>query len=272
LREDVLQLVQDPWLLFPVLFLALALMEEAGFRLRAIRHDIDEDRQRLIESARDASVVLLSLLLGFSLPMALDHYEHRRQLMVDESSAIATALQRSDLLPEPFRSKVRELLKEDVDARVEFGNHKLDAASVTALVARADNLQAEMWQESVASVQKELTFVTPLVLQAVGSLADFDEQRLAAEEKRIPGTIWLILVLISAMTCFIIGCSLRRRWMVATFLFPLSVAVVFSLLSELDNPRTGVIHVEQQSMRRLQSKLMADHSPGADAVKSNPQR
>ena len=264
-----MRLVEHPWLLFPVLFLTLAFMEETGFRLRVAHQDIDEDRQRLIESARDALVVLLSLLLGFSLPMALEHYEQRRQLMIEEANAIATAQQRSDLLPEPFRSKTRELLKEYVDARVEFGDPQLDSASIAASVGRAERLQAEMWQQSVASLQKELTFVTPLVEQAVGSLGELGEQRIAAEEKRIPGTIWLILALISAMTCFIIGYSLRRRWALAAFLFPLSVAVVFSLLSELDNPRTGVIHVEQQSIKRLQTHLTPEGPEGAGAAKSN---
>ena len=58
-----------------------------------------------VESARDRLGVLLSLLLGFSLPMALPHYEQRIQLVTDENeaSAISTVAQRAQMLPETYR-------------------------------------------------------------------------------------------------------------------------------------------------------------------------
>jgi hypothetical protein len=90
---------------------------------------------------------------------------------------------------------------------------------------------------------------------ALGGLGDLIEQRLSAAEKRIPGVIWLVLILISVLNCFVVGYSMRRRLLLAMFIVPLTVAIVLALVSELDSPRSGFVHAEQLSMERLQLDL-----------------
>jgi hypothetical protein len=253
-------LIEHTELFFPVLLVGLVLMVEAGSRLRNLSPSIDEERQSLINSARDGLNVLLSLLLGFSLPMAVPHFEQRNQLTTDEADAITTVEQRAQILPEPFRTKILQLLREYVDARIEFGKH-LNQSELEKSIAHAQHLQNEMWQQSVMLAQHDLNLLTPPFIQAVGTLADLSEQRLAAEEEHIPGQIWLVLVLVSVLTCFVVGYSMPRRLWLAVFVLPLTVAVVLSLLSELDNPRTGLIRSSQQSMERLQVALEEEVAP-----------
>ena len=85
----------------------------------------------------------------------------------------------------------------------------------------------------------------------MGELPDLIEQRMAAEEKRIPTVIWFVVILISALTCFVVGYSMRQRFFLAMVVVPLTVAIVLSLVSELDYPRTGLVHDRQQSIQRL---------------------
>jgi hypothetical protein len=80
--------------------------------VNSIAPSIDKERQSLIESARDGLSVLLSLLLGFSLPMAVSHFEERNQLVIDEADAIGTVEQRAQILPEPFRTNILQVLRE----------------------------------------------------------------------------------------------------------------------------------------------------------------
>jgi hypothetical protein len=252
----VLSLIEHPWLLFPVLLVGLTLVVEAGLRLRdAASPGMDEERQSLIESARSGLSVLLSLLLGFSLPMALSHYEQRRQLVTDEANAIAMVEQRAQPLPEPFRSNILQLVREYVDARIDFAKGALNGHAVLAAIDHAKHLQNEMLQQTVMLVQQNPNVVTPIFAQALGGLGDLTEQRLAAAEKRIPGAIWLVLILISVLTCFVVGYSMRRRMLLAMIVVPLTVAIVLALVSELDSPRSGFIHAEQLSMERLQMDL-----------------
>lgn len=251
----MLWLIAHTELLFPLLLVGLTLIVELGLRLRQTRPSIEDEDQSLIDSARNGLGVLLSLLLGFSLPMALQHYEQRNQLVIDEANAITTVEQRAQMLPDPFRDKILQLLREYVDARVEFVNAGSDEAKMLSATNDAKRLQNEMWEQSVMLVEQKPNVVTPIFVQALGGLADVIEQRLAAAEKRIPSPIWMILIVISVLTCLVVGLSLRRRLLLAMLVVPLTVAIVLTLISELDNPRTGFVRVEQQSMQRLQVDL-----------------
>jgi hypothetical protein len=235
-------------------------MVEAGFRLRPPLEGFDAEFRSVVESARDGLGVLLGLLLGFSLLMALPHFEQRTQLVTDEANTIATVAQRAELLPDPFRDKMVQPLREYIHARLEFADAESDAYEMIA-VNRAKRLQNEIWQQTVMLVQQNLTIVTPLFVRAVGQLSDMIEQRLAATEKHIPTAIWLIFILISMLTCFVVGYCMRRRVLLGMLVVPLTVAIVLSLVSELDNPRAGFVRISQQSMLRLQWEIDATMVP-----------
>ncbi|HXP43744.1 MAG TPA: hypothetical protein VN833_26075 [Candidatus Acidoferrales bacterium] len=149
--------------------------------------------------------------------MALSHYEQRRQLVTDEANAIVTVDQRAQMLPEPFRSELLQLVRRYVDARIEFAKGDLNGRSLLAAIDHSKYLQNEMLQQTVMLIQQNPNVVTPIFTQAVGELGGLIEQRLAAAEKRIPGAIWLVLILISVLTCFVVGYSMRRRLLLAMF-------------------------------------------------------
>jgi len=138
-----------------------------------------------------------------------------------------------------------------VAARVEFGDAGLNETAILNSVHDAKQLQSEMWQDTTRLVQQKPNVVTPIFVQALGELPDLIEQRQAAEEKRIPAVIWLVVILISALTCFVVGYSMRQRFFLAMVVVPLTVAIVLSLVAELDYPRTGLVHDSQQSIQRL---------------------
>lgn len=257
----MLALVSHPWELFIVFLVGLTVVVDLGLRLRLMLPNLDEERRSLIKSARDGMTVFLSFLLGFALPMALPNYERRSELVTQEANAIATVHDRAQLLPEPFRSKLRALLGEYVDARLDFAHQVTDQA-VLASAARAKVLQSQMWQQGVAMAQQNPVLNTaPIFLQSLGAVSDLSEERLAAYERRIPATIWLVLALISVLTCFVVGYSMGRRLWLTMVVLPLTVAIVLSLVSELDSPRSGFIRAGQQSMERLQLDLKTDPAP-----------
>jgi hypothetical protein len=49
---------------------------------------------------------------------------------------------------------------------------------------------------------------------------------------------------------------------------PLTIAIVMALIADLDAPRTGLIKISQQSLRRVQQDLQSGAAPGRD----NPPR
>jgi hypothetical protein len=259
--SPLLWIIAHTELFFPLLLGGLMLIVEVGVRLRHASPGVNGERQSLVESARDELGVLLGILLGFSLPMALPHYEHRNQLVVDEAGALITVQERAQLLPEPFRGDIMSLLTKYVAARVEFGEAGPNQPVVQDSVHHAEQLQREMWEATARLVKQNPNAVTPIFVQALGALPDLIEQRVAAEEKRIPVAIWLVVILISALTCFVVGFSMRERFFLGMLVVPLTVAIVLSLASELDNPRTGLVHDGQQSLQRLYLDLGTAPTP-----------
>lgn len=257
----MLWLIAHTEIFFPILLVGLILVVELGFRIRHASSDVSVELQPVIESARDGLGVLLGLLLGFSLPMSLPHYEQRTQLVADEADAVATVEQRAQLLPAPLRDKILQPLPEYIDSRLEFAGADLDGPAMTAAVSRAKHLQQEMWQGTLAAAQQDVNPITPTVIQAVGQLSDLIEQRQAAAEKHIPSVLWVVFILISSLTCFVVGYAMRCRVWLGMLVLPLTVAIVLSLVSELDNPRAGLVRVSQQSMLRLQQDLKAQAAP-----------
>jgi hypothetical protein len=236
-----------------VLLVGLALCVNVGFHFR--RGDKDTDSQ--IESARDGLNLLLSLLLGFTLPLAQPHFDHRKELIVDEANGIATIQLRAEMLPAPFRETILAELREYLASRIDYAKLAFDAPALQANLARSKQIQSEMQRQAVLLVQQSPNSVTPIFVQSLNQLGDLVEKRLAAEENRIPSAIWLMIILIAVMACLITGYCMRRRLLLEMIVLPLTVAIVLALVAELDSPRTGLIRVGQQSMERLQTEMNA---------------
>jgi hypothetical protein len=253
--------VSHPALLFLVFLIGLMLVVEIGIRLRRVSEGLDERDQALVKSARDGLTVLLSFLLGFALPMTLPYYEARRDLMSQEANAISTVDERAQLLPDPYGQRIRDLLPQYVDARLAFAEQQ-DEAEVRASAAEAARLESAMWHEIVALVREHPDLVNgPIVAQVsagLNTVADLRDARRAADERRIPGIIWLVLSAIAVLTCFAVGYSMQRRLVLAMFVLPLTVAIVLSLVAELENSRTGFIRIQQVSMQRLRLELRGE--------------
>jgi hypothetical protein len=99
-------LFEYPGLLFFAICIVLLLSYETGFRLRARNHEkIGPDGDKQIEETRNQIAILLSLLIGFTLSMALTRFDYRKQLVVDEANAIGTTYLRAMMQPEPTRPR-----------------------------------------------------------------------------------------------------------------------------------------------------------------------
>lgn len=249
-------LLNHPLLLSMVLFLLLTATVEAGFRLALLTdvHD-DEDRHEQIAISRDSLGLLLSLLLGFTLAMALPHYDLRKQLVMEEANAIATTGLRAELLPEPQKTHVRALLLQYLEARVAFSQADLGQPEFVSALDHAKALQSAIWDQAKTAALQNPTPMTSLFITSLNDTIDLGEKRLAAFEKRVPSPIWLLLVSISMLTCVTFGYGQRRRfWMVAV-ISPLMVAIVMGLIADLDHPRSGFLREDLRSLNRLSQDL-----------------
>ena len=76
---------------------------------RKVRKEGEQDTQ--VYTILAAILGLLGLLLAFTFSMAAARYDVRRNLVVQESNAIGTAYLRTQMLPEPHRTQISDLLR-----------------------------------------------------------------------------------------------------------------------------------------------------------------
>jgi len=250
------RLLDFPVLLFVVIFLGQWPAVEIGYR-RALMLGtrMADKRHEQIVDTRNQIADLLSLLLGFTLAMALPRYDQRRQLVVDEASAIGTASLRTQLLAEPARTETQQLLRQYAQARLEFGQAGLNQEVFQNTLQQGKELQTQLWQEATAAAQQTPTPISALFVEAVNDAIDLDEKRLSAFDNRIPIVIWAMLGLLGLITCLTVGYGQQQRFLLSMIVPPLMIAIVMALIADLDAPRSGLISIGQQSMQRLQRDL-----------------
>jgi hypothetical protein len=247
--NQMASLLDFPPYMFFAIFLTLLVLVEVGFR-RALRKAVYLDQQRhdQVVETRNEIAVLLSLLLGFTLAMVLPRFDQRKLLVIEEANAIGTTSLRAQMLPESARANTQELLRGYVNSRLDFFSAGLSNEKMQAALAHSKQVQNTLWQQAVVIAQQTPTPITALYIQSLNEMIDLDAKRVAALENRIPPTIWIMMMFIAALTCLTVGYSQRRRFLLSALVPPLMIAIVMTLIADLDTPRSGLITIGQQSM------------------------
>lgn len=87
--------------------------------------------------------------------MAVSRFETRKELAVEESTAIGTSYLRAQLVPSPEGPEISSRLRDYVDVRLEFSRARTDLDRQTAR-ARAARVEDEVWSRAESSISTEL--------------------------------------------------------------------------------------------------------------------
>ena len=246
------------WLVFIATVALILLTVEIGFRAGIYHARRSEHaREVSIDALVGSTLGLLAFMLAFTFGMATTRYDARRQLVLDDAIAIRTADLRAQLLPEPHRSAIRDLLREYVDVRVKG---TLVPGELPHALVRSEQLQGQLWSRAAALAQDAPAIPSaPAFLQALIQMIDAHSKRVTgAVQNRIPGTIWVALYCVTGLGMAIAGYRdgiAGRRSMVATLVVVLAFSAVILLIADLDRPQEGFFKVSQQEMLDLQTRL-----------------
>lgn len=257
--EILSSIFRNQWLVIGIVGLLLLGCTEIGFRAGLRLHVAkDEPRKGQIGGIQGAVLGMLALLLGFTFSMAVARYENRRDLVLQEANSIGTTYLRASLLPEPHRKAVEEKLRRYVEVRLEFYNAGIDAARINAAENEAASLQRELWSHAVASAKEAPTPITAAFINTLNDTIDLDATRLNALRARVPSAVWMLVLVVAGMGCYTSGYSAGASGARTSFsnaLLPLLVAVVITLISDLDRPRQGLVGISQQPLIDLKESL-----------------
>jgi hypothetical protein len=254
----------DPLLICLVLVGVLLVAEELGFRLKGkMRPGSDKIEMADIALILGAVMTLLALLLGFTYAMSEGRFETRRQLVVEEANAIGTTYLRAKALPEPRSSQIQELLRQYLALRVEIAI-KIDDTpeKIREMDNRSKQLHGLIWSHAAALARESPSPITSIFLQTLNEMIDLHSKRLAAFRNRVPFSIYLVLLIVSIITLWLVGYYFgrRQRGRILTTVVVLLLASVMWLIMDLDQPMRGAIRASQQSLIELHQDLSQEGS------------
>ncbi len=221
---------------------------ELGYQ-RARHTDYDKSDEGHVLSAM---LALLGLLVGFTFSISVNRQEQRRLLVVDEANALETEYLRAQMLPEPYRSRLVELLRRYTDSRLALADAGEDRGAILHAYAVADSLKREMWVTTVeADSLVQPAALSSLIAGGMNNVIELASSRRAALEARLPsiafGSLVLFSVVAAAMLGFVSGSGTHPRRFGAVVLLVL-LALALGLILDLDRPLRGTIRVSQQPL------------------------
>lgn len=241
-----------------VLFIAAS---EIGLRLAHRRKRARDEEKSHAAVLLAALLALLGLLLAFSFGIVEGRFLTRKQLVVREANAIGTTYLRAEMLPNPHRDRVENLLRQYVEIR---SGRTLDAQRLPEAVRRSGVLHEALWVEAkqVAAQQPESEIIA-LFVQSLNDVIDLHEERVAVGVyHRLPTAILATLYAVALLTMGVLGYSAGLAYLrspLPTAAVVTAIAIVISLIVELDRPWQRLFTVSEQSLADVLETMSKDY-------------
>jgi hypothetical protein len=259
------------WLLCAGMLAAVAVSVQIGMlvgrRHRAGRAEGKPGGEEGIGAVVGALLGLLAFMLAFTFGMAADRRVDRRRLLVEEVNSIGTTYLRAGLIPEPYRSEARRILRRYVDLRLEAAE---EPEKLPSMISDSQELHRQLWQqaEALADVDLKNADITSLFVDSVNETIDLQTTRLAVGSYRIPVVIWSVFGVLTVLSSLTVGYNFGlqsgSKNALMTAMLALSFSTVTFLIFDLDHGNEGWLKVNQQPMYDLRQQL-ASESPANEA-------
>jgi hypothetical protein len=246
-------------LLMVGLFTGLPASCQIGYRLgRHAAARKDEGEKSHAAAWQAALLGLTALLIGFTFSMAQERYTARKQIVLNEANEIGTTYLRTHLLDDVRGEELRALLRGYVDTRLAIAEARLDRGQIETFLRQSSELQGRIWERVAAAGRADHSPTTVLLIQSANGMIDAGEEHLAALENPLPHTVFIVLVLVTAVAMVAVGygCGLDSRMRaLGMFVAPVLLAAVIGLVFDLAHPRMGIIVVRDPVLTRLKQSF-----------------
>jgi hypothetical protein len=244
-----------PRIFFLFSLLVLLLSAQVGAWLRR-RRPLRDDEREDFSVVEAATLTLLGLIIGFSFSMATTRYDLRKNYEEAEANAIGTEYVRAALLPAADAAGVRAQLEKYLELRLLFYRTR-NQRELQQINADTGRLQTEMWSAVQVPAVAHPTPVIALAVAGMNDVLNSQGYTQAAWRNRIPGSAWTLMILIAVCCNLLVGYGARSAGLKSGLLFilPLVISIAFLLISDIDSPRSGFIHVVPQNLVSLSQSL-----------------
>ena len=248
------------WLLYGGTVLLLLGASELGFRLGTWRRARMSEGEKTPANAMMGSTLgLLAFMLAFTFGMSSSRFDARKQLVLEEASAILRTYQRVQFLPEPQRVESSRLLQDYVALRIRIATVE-SLEEMQEAVMRSEAIQEALWKQAVTLADSPNAILAGL-MQSLSEITDLQMKRVrAAARNRIPSTIVFALYAIAFLGLGTMGYGAglaEGRATIPAVVLVLAFSAVIVLIIDLERPRQQLFKITQEPMidvaRRLES-------------------
>jgi hypothetical protein len=225
------------------LFVGLVVCLEAGFRLGAQRVKTLPNAHEGFGAIEGAVFGLFGLLLSLSFFGAASRLDSRRQLIVQEANAIASAYMRVDLLPNAEQPEVRRLFREYLDERVRISEMSNEAAALSEM-HESEKLQQAIWSRAI-SATKEGAPGAALLISAVNQMIEIASAKAIAVQTHLPNFVFYFLIAAALFSGLVAGFGMargQRNWL-SVLAYASVVTLTMYVTVDMEYPRAGLIRI-----------------------------
>jgi len=187
-------------------------------------------------------------IFAFTFSSALNRFDDRRKLIVEEANDIGTAYLRLDLLPVADREAVQGLFRSYLDSRIKTYELIPDMTAAVAEYNHTQDLQAQIWKDCVSGVGKTPTTLAGMqLLPAINAMIDITSTRTAAMQFHPPLIIFGMLMMMSLVTALLVGyqmAGLEKRSWLHVALFIITISLTCYVILDIEYPRIGLIRMD----------------------------
>lgn len=243
------------WLVAILLFGLLTVMSWLGSLFRQRRQLSNETFY-----AASATVSLLVLLIGFTFSLALNRYDTRRDLAVEEAAAIFAVWQRLPLLADTEQAEMAKLTKQYAEQRLEYFTNGIDIDGGLRADRAADRTSERMWDIARGLNEPQTpAIVARMLMDNLTRIDDAAWRREAMAREHIPNIVVDLLVIFALLTAVSMGIvsPVSRQVHPSHMIFFALAAASIVLLFDLDQPRSGTVRVSQRPMIEVLATMTA---------------
>jgi hypothetical protein len=161
-------------------------------------------------------------------------------------------------LPQSHASNIVQLLREYVPLRIEAHREAQFSERFATLRKRTAELQDRLWAEAVAATAERPSPVTASFISSLNETIDLEGKRIAAKRNHVPGAVWLLLLCVTGCGLWLVSYQAGtsgRHSILERFVFPILVAIVIALITDIDTPRGGLISLDERPLLELNESL-----------------
>jgi hypothetical protein len=225
------------------LFIGLIVCLEVGYRLGSRRVKIVANAFEGFGAIEGAVFGIFGLLLSLSFFGAASRLDARRQLIVTEANAIASAYMRVDLLPNADQPEVRRLFREYLDERIRISESS-DEVQALAQISKAAKLQQAIWAYAI-SATKAGAPGTPLLLPALNQMSEIASAKAISVQTHLPALVFYFLLAAALLSGLVAGFGMargHRNWL-SILAYAAIITLTMYVMIDMEYPRAGLIRI-----------------------------